>query len=177
VGPEMPERGPKTSMVPVVWETFGFFSAGLIQMISCRDWWPWKKPSYIIVARRQRNNQWSSGPPPKIPSAKFRWKSSRLDFLGSRRHPPHWLSSKRPNYERGVLLISDGADEGHLEGKTPREGSQGGVLAMHDNAPAHPALATQKKLAYLGFQCLITHPILRIWPRRTTTCSLDRKNN
>jgi len=24
---------------------------------------------------------------------------------------------------------------------------------------------------------LITHPILRIWPRRTTTCSLDRKNN
>ena len=25
---------------------------------------------------------------------------------------------------------------------------------MHDNAPAHQALATQKKLAYLGFQCL-----------------------
>ena len=28
---------------------------------------------------------------------------------------------------------------------------------MHDNAPAHQALATQKKLAYLGFQCL-DHP-------------------
>ena len=28
---------------------------------------------------------------------------------------------------------------------------------MHDNAPAHWALATQKKLAYLGFQCL-DHP-------------------
>ena len=28
---------------------------------------------------------------------------------------------------------------------------------MHDNAPAHRALATQKKLAYLGFQCL-DHP-------------------
>jgi hypothetical protein len=24
---------------------------------------------------------------------------------------------------------------------------------------------------------LITHPILRIWPRRSTTCSLDWKNN
>jgi hypothetical protein len=24
---------------------------------------------------------------------------------------------------------------------------------------------------------LITHPILRIWPRRTSTCSLDWKNN
>jgi histone-lysine N-methyltransferase SETMAR len=38
-----------------------------------------------------------------------------------------------------VLLISAGAIEGHFEGKTPR------------------ALATQKKLAYLGFQCLY-HP-------------------
>ena len=28
---------------------------------------------------------------------------------------------------------------------------------MHDNAPAHWVLATQKKLAYLGFQCL-DHP-------------------
>jgi len=31
------------------------------------------------------------------------------------------------------------------------------VLILHDNAPAHRALATQKKLAYLGFQCL-DHP-------------------
>ena len=29
-----------------------------------------------------------------------------------------------------------------------------GVLFLHDNVPAHRALATQKKLAYLGFQCL-----------------------
>jgi len=28
---------------------------------------------------------------------------------------------------------------------------------LQDNAPAHQALATQKKLAYLGFQCL-DHP-------------------
>ena len=32
-----------------------------------------------------------------------------------------------------------------------------GVLFLHDNAPAHRALATQKKLAYLDFQCL-DHP-------------------
>jgi len=31
------------------------------------------------------------------------------------------------------------------------------VLFLHDNAPAHRAFATQKKLAYLGFQCL-DHP-------------------
>jgi len=32
-----------------------------------------------------------------------------------------------------------------------------GVLSLHNNVPAHRALATQKKLAYLGFQCL-NHP-------------------
>jgi len=32
-----------------------------------------------------------------------------------------------------------------------------GVLFLHDNPPAHQALATPKKLAYLGFQCL-DHP-------------------
>jgi len=32
-----------------------------------------------------------------------------------------------------------------------------GVLFLHDNAPAHRALATQKQLASLGFQCL-DHP-------------------
>jgi len=96
--------------------------------------------------------------PQKIPSAKIRWKSSRLDFLGSRRHPPHSLSSKGPNYQRGVLLISAGAIEGHFEGKTPRGGKvTKGVLFLHDNAPAYRALATPKKLAYLGFQCL-DHP-------------------
>jgi histone-lysine N-methyltransferase SETMAR len=28
-----------------------------------------------------------------------------------------------------------------------------GVLFLHENAPAYRALATQKKLPYLGFQC------------------------
>jgi len=32
------------------------------------------------------------------------------------------------------------------------------VLFLHNNAPAHRALATHKKLAYLGFQCL-DHPL------------------
>jgi len=55
-------------------------------------------------------------PAPKIPSAKIHWKSFRLDFLGSRRHPPHLLSSEGPNHQRGVLFISAGAIEGHFEG-------------------------------------------------------------
>ena len=67
------------------------------------------------------------------------------------------LSSKGPNYQCGVLLISAGAIEGHFGGKTPQQVTKG-VLFLHDNNPAHRALATQKKLAYLGFQCLDRPP-------------------
>jgi len=70
----------------------------------------------------------SPRPPQKIPSAKFRWKSSSLGSLGSRQHPPHLLSSKGPNYQRGVLLISVSATEGHFEGKMPRDGHQRGLV-------------------------------------------------
>jgi len=41
---------------------------------------------------KQQSMEWrhsGSTRPKKIPSTKIRWKSSRLDFLGSRRHPPH----------------------------------------------------------------------------------------
>jgi len=80
---------------------------------------------------KQESMEWrhiGSPSPKKTPSAKIRWKSSRLDFSGSRRHPPHSLSSKVPNYQRGVLLISAGAIEGHFEGKTPRESHQRGLV-------------------------------------------------
>ena len=93
--------------------------------ISFRDWSQWTKPGYNTMTRIQNNNQWSGGiaahPASKIPSPKILWKSSRLDFLGSRGHPSHLLSSKGPNYQRGALLISGGAFEGHFEGKTPWE--------------------------------------------------------
>jgi len=49
------------------------------------------------------------------------------------------------------------------------------VLILHDNALSHRALATQKKLAYLGFQRLHHKPYFPDLARRTTTCSLDCK--
>ena len=136
---------------------WNFFSA--IQIISCRDWWPWTNPGYITMTQRQSYNQWSGGvvahpaPTQKFPSAKICWKSSCLDVLGSKQHPSHWLSSKGPKYQHGVLLISTGAIEGHFQAawRSPR-GSCSCTMP-----PAHRAPATQKKLAYLGFQCL-DHP-------------------
>ena len=161
VGPEMPERGSKTSTMTVVWAPFRIFSA--------RSKWfsvangDHGRNSYITMTRRQSNNQWSGGilvhpAQINIPSAKIRWKSSCLDFLGSRRYPPHWIFSKGPNYQRGVLFISAGATEGHFEGKTPREVHQRGSCSCTTMPPAHRAFVTQKKVAYLGFHRLDQPP-------------------
>jgi len=75
---------------------------GAIQMISCRDWWPWTKPGYIAKIWRQSNNQWRGGiaahPAPKIPSAVIRWKISRLDSV-------FW--------DQGDILLVDYLPKGH----------------------------------------------------------------
>jgi len=90
--------------------------------------------------KKQQSMGWrnSGSPCPK----KFRVQNSAGNilasiFLGSRRHPPHRLSSQGPNYQRGVLLISAGAIEGHFEEKTPREDHQGG-LVLARQCPGSP---------------------------------------
>jgi len=90
---------------------------------------------------------WWLTPPQKIPSAKNLLENFSPRFFG--------IKTAGSNYPGGVLLISAGANERRLERKMPR-GHQRGLL-LYDNAQANPALATQKKLAYLGFQCL-DHP-------------------
>ena len=52
-----------------------------------------------------------------------------------------------------MLLISAGAIEGLLKGK-PRGKITKEFSFLHDNAPVLRALATRKKLPYLGFQYL-----------------------
>jgi len=103
------------------------------------------------MTRRQSNNQWSGGIAARPVPKKFRMQKSAGNVLAS-----SLIIFQRSNYKRGVLFISAGAIEGHFEGKTPREIYQG-ILFLHDKGPAHRALANQKKLAYLGFQCL-DHP-------------------
>ena len=136
---------------------------GTIQTISCRARLVTMDETWLYhydPETKQKSMEWrhsgSPRPAPKIPNATIHWKSSRIDFLGSRRHLPHWLSSKGPNYQRGVLLISAGAFEGHFKEKRLVKVTKG-ALFLDNNASAHRALATEKKLAYLGFQCLY-HP-------------------
>ena len=92
-----------------------------IQIISCHNWWPWTKPGYITMTQRQSNNQWSGGiaahPAPKYSGCKNPLENFSPWFFGIKTVFSNWLSSKVPNYQHGVLLISAGAIEGHIEGK------------------------------------------------------------
>ena len=149
----MPERGSKTSTVPVVWANSGFF-LGAIQMIFYRDWWPWTKPGYITMTRRQSNNHWSgviaAHPAPKNSECKNPLEKFSPRFLGSRRQPPpHRLPSKGPNYQRGVLLVSAGAIEGHCEGKRSRKGHQGG-LVLARQCPDSPGTCNPEETGLPG---------------------------
>ena len=106
---------------------------------------------------KQQSMEWrhSGSPrPQKIPSAKLRWKSSRLEFLGSRRHP-HYLPKGQTisaEYYSFLLVQLKGIFKEKRRGKVTS-----GVFFLHDNSPANRTIATQKKLAYMGFHYL-DHP-------------------
>jgi hypothetical protein len=51
-------------------------------------------------------------------------------------------------YYSSLLVQSKDILKEKLRGKVPKA-----VLFLHGNVPAHRALATQKKLPHLGFQC------------------------
>jgi len=80
VGPEMPERGLKTSTLPVVWATFAIFSARSKWFPVRRDWWPWTKPGYITMTRRL-----------KLSFIIYSIKRNRMSFLNT--HRLFWLST------------------------------------------------------------------------------------
>jgi len=57
----------------------------LSQLVTMDKTWLYQHDPEIKQQSMERRHIGSQ----KIPSAKIHWKSSRLDFLGSRRHPPH----------------------------------------------------------------------------------------
>jgi len=59
------------------------------------------------------------------------------------------LSFKGPNYQRGVLLISAGAIEGHSEGKMPREVHQSGFVLARQ-CPSSPGTCNPEETGLPG---------------------------
>jgi len=113
------------------------------------------------MTQRKSNNQWSGGieahpTPKKIPSAKIHWKILASTFWAQDGilliyYLPKGQSINAEYYSSLLVQLKD-ILKGKRRGKVTK-----GVLFLHDKAPAHRTLATQKKLAYLDFQCL-DHP-------------------
>jgi len=114
------------------------------------------------MTRRQSNNQRIGGiaahPAPKNsecenPLEKF---SPRFfcdqDGILLTDYLPKCQTINAEYYSSLMVQLKDILKEKHREKVTK------GVLFLHDNAPAHRAFATQKKLVYLGFQRL-EHPL------------------
>jgi len=152
---------------------------GAIQTISCRDWWPWTKPGYITMTRRQSNNQWSGGiaahPAPKNSECKNPLEKSSPRFFRIKT-----ASSSLIIFPRARLSTRSITYLCWCNWRTFRRKNAAGSL------PRVSCLCTTMPLLTRHLQprrnwttwassVLIAHPLLRIWPRRTTTCSLDWK--
>ena len=109
---------------------------------------------------KQQSMEWrhSGSPRPKIPSAKIRWKRSRLDSIVWDQdgillidYLPKGQTINAEYYSYLLVQLKD-----ILKEKRRRKAAKGDLF-LHHNAPAHRAHATPKKLTYLGFQCF-DHP-------------------
>ena len=176
MGPEMPEGGSKTSTVPVVWATSGIFSVRSKWFTVGRDFWPWTKPGYITMTRRPSNSEWSGGiaahPAPKNSECK-----NPLENFPPRLFAIKTASSSLIIFQRAKLSTRNishlcWCDWRTFWRKKRRVKVTKGVLFLHDYALAHRALATQKKLSYLGLQCLDHPPYSPDLTPSATTCSL-----
>jgi len=101
---------------------------------------------------KQQSMEWGHSGSPKLENFRVQKSAGKFlasIFLGSGRHPPHLLSSKGPNYQRGVLLSFAVATEGHFEGKTPREGYQGG-LVLARKCPSSPGTCNPEESGLPG---------------------------
>ena len=170
-GPEVPEGGPKTSTVSVIWANFGIFFVR-------SKWFPVAMGDhgrYLVISNHwpgdKNNNQWSGSiaahhapknsecknPLEKF-SPRFFWDQDGIlliDYL------PKDQTINAEYYLSLLVQLKDILKE-KRRGKFTK-----GVVFLHDNAPAYWALPMSWS----------PHSVLRIWPRRTATCSLDWRNN
>ena len=161
----------------------GFFSARSKWFPVGRDWWPWTKPGYITTTWKQSNNQWSGGiaahpaPPQKNSECKNPLENfSPRFFFGIKTASSSLIIFQR--VKLSTQSITHLCWLVQLKGilKEKRLGNfTKGVLFLRNNTRLTGHLQQRRNWPTWASSFLITHPILRIWPRRTTTCSLDWK--
>jgi len=151
---------------------------GAIQMISCRARLVTMDETWLChygpETKQQSLEWWHSGSPrPK----KFRVQKSAGKVLASIfwdqngilliDYLPKGQTIKAEYYSSLLVQLRDNMKE-KRGGKVTK-----GVVFLHENARLTGHLQPRRNWTTWASNVLITHPIPRIWPRRTTTCSLD----
>ena len=155
----MPERESETSTVPVVLAKFGFFRRDindfLSRLVTMDETWLYR----YDPETKQQSMEWrhSGSPRPK----KFRVQKSAgkvlaLTFCGQDGillidYLPKDQTINAKYYSYLLVQLKDNLKE-KCHGNITK-----GIFSLQDNALAHRTVSNQKKLAYLGFQCL-DHP-------------------
>jgi len=86
-------------------------------------------------------------------------------FLGVTRCDLHRLPGEGQKGHRAVLCQIIGPIRRRIaENKAPKK------VFHHDNAPVHPSALAKAKMVELGYDLLLIHKILQIWPRVTSFC-------
>jgi len=156
-----------------IWKFFG-----AIQMISCHDWWPWTKPSYITMTRRQTNNQCSGGiaayPAPKFPSANSAENISP-GFFGFKTASSSFIIFQRAKLSTRSITHLCWCNWRTFWREYPTVNLRRWSCSCTIKPRFTGHLISRKTWPPWASNILTTHPTLRIRPRRTTTCYLVSK--
>jgi len=181
VVPEMPGRGSKTSTVPVVWATFGIFSARSKWFPVGCNWWPWTKCGYITMTRRESNNPWSvsiaAHPAPQNSECKNPLEKFLPRFFGIKTASSSLIIFQRAKLSKQSITHLCWCNwrtfwRKNAAGRSPR-----GSCACTTVPRLTGHLQPRRNWLTWASIVFITHSILQIWPRRTRTCSVYWKKN
>ena len=170
----------KKSMVPFVWATFGIFSARSKRFpVTNGD--HGRNLVYITMTQRQSNNQWSGSivalPTPKNSECKNPLDQFSPRFFGIKTASSSLIIFQRAKQSTWSITQLCWCNwrtfwRKNTVGRSPR-----GSCSCMTMPWLTGHLQPRRNWPICASNVLITHPILRIWPCRTTTCSLDWKNN
>jgi len=148
---------------------WNFFWRGPNNFLSGRDWWPWTKPCYIPMTRRQSNTEWSGAiaahPAPKNYKCKNPLEKFSPRFFGIKTASSTLIIFQRPKLSTRSITHLCGAIEGHFKGKTPQKVHKGG-LVLARQCPGSPGTCNTEETGLPG--------LLFSWSPRDRECGAEQ---
>ena len=150
-------------------------------MIFCHDWWPWTKPGYITMTQRQSNYRWGGGiaahPAPKNSQSKNQLEKFLPPFFVIKTASSSLIIFQRAKPSMQSITYLCWYNWRTFWRKNTAGSSPRGSCSCTTMPRLTGHLQPRRNWPTWASSVLITHLILRTWPRWTTTCSLDWKNN